>query len=132
MRIRFGDEDHAGLVYYPRFFDYFHRVFEDFFDATGRPYKTVLDGDRLGWPAVRCECDFRKPLRFGDVLVVDMSAERLGTASATFLYRGHRDGDPEPETAVEARITVACVDMDTFRSRPIPDDYRALFEREAR
>ena len=124
--IRFGDEDHAGIVYYPRFFDFFHCAFEDFFNAVGRPYKRVLDEDRVGWPTVRVECDFARPLRFGDLFEVDVWVERMGTKSATFVFRGRKEG--EEETAATARVTVACIDMDTFRARPIPDDYRALFE----
>jgi 4-hydroxybenzoyl-CoA thioesterase len=125
IKVRFGDEDHAGIVYYPRFFDFFHRAFEDFFDDAGLPYRTVLDGDRLGWPAVRVECDYRKPLRFGDVLDLDVAVRHLGRSSVTFVYRGRKDG--EEQLAVEARITNACIDMETFRATPIPERYRALF-----
>jgi 4-hydroxybenzoyl-CoA thioesterase len=127
VRIRFGDEDHAGIVYYPRFFDFFHQVFEDFFEAQGLPYRQVLDVDRVGWPAVHASCDWRRPVRFGDVLVVDMTTARLGTKSATFAYRGWLEGGSEDVPHVEASITVACIDMDTFQGRPIPDKYRALF-----
>jgi len=127
MPVRFGDEDHAGIVYYPRFFEYFHCAFEDFFGDHGRPYQKVLDEDLTGWPTVHLEGDFMHPLRFGDVLVVDLWVERLGNSSAVFAYRGSREGNPE--TAVTARVTVACVDMKTFRAKPIPAEYRALFEK---
>jgi 4-hydroxybenzoyl-CoA thioesterase len=29
LKIRFGDIDHAGIVYYPRFLHYFHVALED-------------------------------------------------------------------------------------------------------
>lgn len=125
--VRFGDEDHAGIVYYPRFLHFFHCAFEDFFNDQGHPYKKVLDEDRTGWPAVHLETDFKKPLRFGDVLEVEVTVERLGTKSATFGYVGRRQGDGEE--VVSASITVACIDMDSFRGKPIPSTYRALFER---
>jgi 4-hydroxybenzoyl-CoA thioesterase len=124
--IRFGDEDHAGIVYYPRFFEFFHCAFEDFFNASGHPYRQVLDETHTGWPTVHLESDFMKPLRFGDTLVVDVWVERLGTRSAVFAYHGRREGSDE--LAVSCRVTVACIDMKTFRAKPIPDVYRALFE----
>ena len=31
-----------------------------------RAYRDLLDHDRVGFPAVRAECDFKAPLRFGD------------------------------------------------------------------
>jgi len=34
----------------------------------------------------------------------------------------------EGREVANARITVACIDMRTFRARPIPDKYRRLFE----
>ena len=40
--VRFGDVDHAGIVYYPRFFIYFHEAFEDFFNENGFPYHVQL------------------------------------------------------------------------------------------
>jgi 4-hydroxybenzoyl-CoA thioesterase len=125
IKIRFGDEDHARIVYYPRFFDFFHRVFEDFFESEGKPYRHVLTVDKLGWPAVHASADFKAPLRFGDVLAVELTVEKVGEKSVSFLYRGLRDGVP----AVEGRTTVVCVSMDDFKGRAIPDDYRAMFEK---
>ena len=29
IKVRFGDVDHAGIVYYPRFYIYFHEVYVD-------------------------------------------------------------------------------------------------------
>ena len=31
LKIRFGDIDRAGIVYYPRFMHYFHVALEEFF-----------------------------------------------------------------------------------------------------
>ncbi len=39
IKVRFGDEDHAGIVYFPRFLHFFHCAFEDFFDEQGHPYR---------------------------------------------------------------------------------------------
>lgn len=125
LRVRFGDEDHAGIVYYPRFLDYFHRVFEDFFEAEHRSYKKVLDEDGVGWPAVHLEVDFESPLRFGDDLRVRLSVARVGEKSAVFRYRGTLGDRP----VVRAEVTVACIDMKTFRAMPLPDTYRELFTR---
>jgi 4-hydroxybenzoyl-CoA thioesterase len=125
ITVRFGDEDHAGVVYFPRFFHFFHCAFEDFFNAHAMPYQQVLDEDGTGWPAVRTECDFAKPLKFGDVLEIEVWVERLGTKSATFAYRGTRLADGEE--VARARITVACIDMQSFRGKPIPTRYRELF-----
>lgn len=125
--IRFSDEDHARIVYFPRFFHFFHMAFEDFFAAQGVPYREVLDGDKLGWPAVHAEADFEKPVRFGDVIEVEMQVTKIGTSSVSFVYRASRLADSTP--VASGRITVVCVDMDTLEKRNVPDKYRALFSR---
>ncbi len=127
--VRFGDEDHAGIVYFPRFFHFFHCAFEDFFAAHGKRYKDVLDEEQTGWPAVHLETDFRLPIHFGDVLDVEIWLGSIGHKSATFVYRGRRAADGAD--VVEARITVACIDMGTFRAKPIPEEYRAMFTMHA-
>ena len=127
MPVRFGDVDHAGIVYYPQFFIYFHEAFEDFFNQSDYPYATMLDRDRIGWPTVRIEVDYKAPLRYGDLLRIRLTLKRLGGRSVTIAYQGHRVSDGT--RAVTALITTACVDLDTFASRDIPDTLRALFGR---
>ena len=127
IKVRFGDEDHAGIVYYPRFFDWFHQVFEDFFEEVGMTYQQVLDDDHAGWPSVHAEADYASPARFGDVLRVELSVERIGKSSTTFAYRLTNAGDGR--LVATGRVTCACVDTRSFRAQPIPAKYRALFEK---
>jgi 4-hydroxybenzoyl-CoA thioesterase len=127
--VRFGDVDHAGIVFYPKFFVYFHEAFERFFDDNGFAYHALIGRRRLGFPTVHIETDYKQPLRYGDSLDLEVSVPRIGQRSAVFRYVGyrHRDG----QLACTAEITCACVDMERFVSIPIPDDLRALFERFA-
>ena len=115
--IRFGDVDHAKIVYYPRFFHYFHIAFEDFFFARlSRRYVDVIERGKLGFPAVRAEAEFRVPLRFGQTIVMEVSVARIGKSSVTFGFVGRRGRS----LAVVGAVTCVCVDMGTFRSRPVP------------
>ncbi len=130
LKVRFGDEDHARIVYFPRFFHFFHCAFEDFFEAEIHPYRESLDA-QVGWPAVHAEADFSSPLRFGDLVDFGVSVERVGKSSATFLYEGKKvvDGVLEEGLVVRGRIVVACIEMGSMRAQAIPDRYRAVFER---
>lgn len=129
IRVRFGDEDHAQIVYYPRFFHFFHCAFEDFFDEQGFPYRACLDEDRVGWPAVHAEADFESPVQFGQTLRTVVEVTRIGNKSATFSFAAYREDEA---LACKGLVTVACIDMQTFQGQPIPDKYRALFERHLR
>jgi 4-hydroxybenzoyl-CoA thioesterase len=128
LRVRFGDEDHAQMVYYPRFLHYCHQAFEDFFDRQGFPYWVALREEKVGWPAAHAEIDYRRPVRFGQDLGMEVDILRVGEKSVTFRHRGYLEREPDAP-AFEAEIVVVTMDMSTHRSIPIPDKYRAFFER---
>ena len=126
-RVRFGEVDHAQIAYYPRLFHFCHLAMEDFFEKElSLPYDRVINERRVGFPAVHVDADFRSPMPFGAELSISVSFTRLGRSSVTTRY-GFRDGDGTD--CAEVTITTACVDMDAFQSRQIPDDFREAFER---
>jgi len=126
--VRFGEIDHAGVMYYPKFFDRMHRAFEDFWaEALGRNYHQILDVEGIGFPLVDVHSSFKKPYRFGDTIRVTIHVQRIGTSSISFHYRLGAPGEDTPRA--EATLVVGVIDMKTFQPRPLPDDYRATLER---
>lgn len=124
MRIRFGHTDPARIVYYPRFFEWFHDTFETFFEDVFRVhYAQVLNERRVGFPAVQVACEFKKPARFGELVDLEVFLSRIGEHSATFEYRVRRDG----ELLVTASVKVVVVELDTMRPRSFPEDVRQAF-----
>jgi 4-hydroxybenzoyl-CoA thioesterase len=130
--VRFADVDHAGIVYYPRFYHYFHVAFEEFFRQRMAPgaYVDLIDRRRIGFPAVRTECDYKGPLRFGDLVRIDMEISRLGGKSIRFHYRAIRAegaSGPPGELVADAIVVCAVTDLAQFRAIEIPTDLRTLF-----
>jgi 4-hydroxybenzoyl-CoA thioesterase len=124
--IRFSDVDHAGIVYYPRFFHFFHLAFEELWRQRmgARAYVELLDQRHIGFPAVRAEADYQQPLRFGDEADIELTIARLGGKSITFRYRVWRV-DPRA-LACEGKVVCAVTDLTRFAAIPVPDDIRAL------
>lgn len=122
-KVRFGEIDHAGVMYYPAFFDRMHRAFEDFWEeAVDRTYAEVLDVDGVGFPVIDVRSSFRAPFRLGDVMRVEIDALRLGTRSVTFRYRLFEgEGDA---LRTEAVIVSAVIAMEDFAPRELPPRYR--------
>ncbi|MBI4822345.1 MAG: acyl-CoA thioesterase [Deltaproteobacteria bacterium] len=115
---RFGDCDPAGLVYYPRFFEWFHDTFESTFAAiAGVPYNDVVMRDRVGFPAVNLAAEFKRPVRFGDRVQVEVFLSRLTERSATFEYRVRG----ESGLCATASVKVATMDMDGAGSAVFPE-----------
>lgn len=129
--VRFADVDHAGIVYYPRFFHYFHLAFEELFRVRlgQRAYVDLLDKERIGFPAVRAEADYRAPLKFGDTAVITLSIAKLGESSIAFRYQVARGAGDDATSVVccDGQVVCAVVDLTAFRSVPIPERLRTLF-----
>lgn len=132
MPVRFADVDHAGIVYFPKFFDYFHVAFEELFRQRlgPRAYVDLLDKERIGFPSVNAACEFKSPLRFGDTMDVEISIDRLGHRSITFRFRVYRQGQEQGQEhrvlAAEGTNTCAIVDLNAFRAIALPEPLRAL------
>lgn len=72
-RIRFGQTDPAGIVYYPNYFDMFNEIVEDWFaDELEMSFRELHQQACLGVPIVQVECRFHKPCRLGDVLTLKL------------------------------------------------------------
>ena len=127
LKIRFGDIDRAGIVYYPRFMHYFHVALEEFFSSElSIPYHEVIEKHRIGLPTVHLETDFSKPFSYGDDIEVEVSVQNVGNSSIRFGYRVFKQGDTEPRI-VGHNVTV-CLDMDSFQKMQIPDWLRERLE----
>ena len=88
LKIRFGDIDRAGIVYYPRFLHYFHVALEEFFARElGIEYHKVIETHRIGLPTVHLETDFSRPFSYGNNIEVEVRVFAVGSTSITFGYR---------------------------------------------
>lgn len=120
LKIRFGDIDHAGIVYYPRFLHYFHVAVEEFFGQELEiDYPVLINEHRIGLPTVHLETDWSRPLRYGDTIEVEVSVSKIGKTSITFGYRVFKQGEDKPWAA--GHNVVVCLNMNTFKKKDIPD-----------
>ena len=125
FQVRFGHVDPAGIVYFPRIFDYLHDVFEELWEEwVGVRYYHLLLDRKVGFPLVHSEVDFKAMLRFGDRPTTRVTCFRLGRTSLGLQYRISRDG----VLCVDARMVTVCVNTETMRALPIPDEFRERFE----
>ena len=125
LDVRFGDVDPAGIAYYPRIFEFIHQATEALWDVhVGRRYFYLLSEERLGFPLVHSEVEFKHPLNFGDRPIVKVTVFKVGATSLGLRYKFTVD---EVE-CVDARMTVVCVALDGLAPKAIPPAYREKFE----
>ena len=126
IKVRFGDCDPAGLVYYPVIFHYCHVAMEEFFaERCGVPYHELMSSERIGFPTVNTQAEFFAPLVYGDEAEIEVAVARLGLSSVTFKYSLKRARD-RVLCARSTNVHVA-MNLDTRRAVPIPERYRLLF-----
>ncbi len=126
LKVCFSDIDNAGIVYYPRFVHYFHVALEDFFSLElGVDYASLLRKHRIGFPTVHLETDFRRKLRYGDHLIVEVRVLNLGNTSVTWGYKVYRAEEPGLIVTEGHNVTV-CMDLDTYEKRNLPAWLRTL------
>jgi len=127
QKIRFDDVDGAGIVYYPRFLHLCHATFEDFFDEVAPfSYPALIRDQRLGFPTVHIEADFKAPLAYGDVAVVTLAVTRVGNSSIGTRYEIRRKRDSV--LCFTASIDAVLIRLDTGRPEPLTDELKAVFQ----
>ena len=121
IKVCFADIDNAGIVYYPRFMHYFHLAMEEFFAAEiGINYADVLHKRDLSLPTIHLESDFRRRLRYGDQINMEVRVIHIGKTSITWGYRGYRI-NAEEEIVVEGENVTVCVKTNTFEKIEVPE-----------
>ena len=125
LQVRFGDVDPAGIVYYPKIYDFIHEAFEELWDVhIGRRYYHLVGEEQLGFPLVHSEVDFKHPLHFGDRPLVRVTTFKVGRTSVGLRYQMMLDD----LLCVDALMTVVCVELESLQSIQIPAPYLAKFE----
>jgi len=129
IRIEWGDCDPAGIVYFPRYFEFFDACTRALFERAGLFKRDMLKTyEIVGIPVVDMKANFKIPSRFGDDVAVLSSVTKWGTSSfvvhhllmkgdaiaiecfETRVWAGNRNGDPE-----------------RLEARTIPDAIKAKF-----
>ena len=122
--VRFGDLDPAGIAYYPNLVNYLHEAFEDFFRGhVGRPYPELYR-EGLGFPTVKLEVEYLRPVQYGDQVDVAVVVEHVGRSSVRLRYEASVQGRP----VFTGRNVVVTVNLKTFETLPVPDWLRERLE----
>lgn len=128
-RVRFGETDAAGIVFYPTFFAWFDV-------GTSALFRAATDGSLLGahnrprWPIpiVESGARFIAPLAYDDPIEIRSTIAELGTSSFRVEHEVVRDG-AVVATGFEVRVHVA-FDAGGIAKAPIPAELRRALAEE--
>ena len=122
IHVEWGDCDPAGIVYYPRYFEYFDACANALFESAGLPKLDLLRTyGIMGIPLVEAHARYIAPSSFGDTLLVETRITEWKSSSFSVQHKLYR-GEILAAEATEARVWTVRTGSDPKRieSRPIP------------
>lgn len=134
-RVEFADTDVAGIMHFANFFRFMEVAEHAFYRDLGfsvHPFRNEPEeGEpRVGWPRVHASADFRLPLRFEEVVEIELLIEEIRNKTVTYYFQFWKNPDSEEERAIAAtgRFTVVSVSMDAttrkMKAVAIPHEWR--------
>ena len=86
IAVRFNEADPLGIVWHGHYVRYFEDGREDFGKAHGISYLDFYRNN-LAVPVVSIHCDYKKPLRYGDSIVIQTKYVDSPAAKLNFEYQ---------------------------------------------
>ena len=96
-------------------------------EARVRVYREMGLTERsvIGQVVARQEINYRRPIHYGlEPLLVRTWVSHIGTSSFTMDFEVLDDG----QLAADAKTVMVCFDIDSRKSRQIPDEFRRVLE----
>lgn len=124
VRVYYEDTDAAGLVYYANYLRFCERARTEWLRSIGFAQHDLMTETGIAFVVRSVEARYRAPARLDDLLVVVSRISRLGGASLEFDQKIHR----HEELIFDARITIACIDIEGQRPAPLPRELRTRLQ----
>jgi YbgC/YbaW family acyl-CoA thioester hydrolase len=104
-RVRFGETDAAGIVFYPTFYAWFDAGMSGLLRAAAGPLLGAEGRPRWPVPIVESGARFSVPLYYDDAIAIRSTITELGTSSIRIEHVVLR-GDVEVARGFEVRVLI--------------------------
>lgn len=123
-RVRWSDVDIAGIIYFGAYVRFIELAETELFRELGYPYGEMFERLGIWLPRVHLDFDFFAPALMDDELLLRTHIDKLGGSSITMRMIAYNTRAQEVDAA--ATLVVATVDRGSMKSRPIPEEFRAV------
>jgi 4-hydroxybenzoyl-CoA thioesterase len=134
VKVRWSEADPAGIVFYPRFFEWFDLATEALFESVGLPWPVIFPRYRIvGVPIVESGARFGAPVRYGDEVAIRSALTEL--REKTFRVEHEISvGASRCATGFEIRAWVAAPESPggQLHAKPIPEEVAVRLKGESR
>ena len=126
FRVRLHDTDAAGRLFFAHLFRHAQEALEAFMEDIGYPIDAMLRAGEILLPLTHAEADYRRPMRHGDRIRVQVWVEDLRRRSFAIGYRFLSEADEELATAKTVHVLVS---DETQVGEALPEALRAGLSR---
>src|SRR5690242_17656821 len=130
-RVRWGDVDAAGIIFYGSYIRFFEIGETELFRAVGLPYGKVFDELDIWLPRVHLECDFHRAAQLDDLLEVSVYVGKIGRTSLRLNFEVRRKteaGEIEKDLMATAHFVLVSTKRVDLKPIPVPDELRRALE----
>lgn len=85
LRVRYGETDQMGYVYYGNYAQYFEVARVEMLRNLGLSYKE-MEEEGIMLPVVHFEVDYKKPAKYDDELSIECELKKMPTSVIKFDY----------------------------------------------
>jgi 4-hydroxybenzoyl-CoA thioesterase len=121
--IAWGECDAAGIVYYPRYFNFMDVTFQALMRKAGFSHHRLRNEFHVSVPIIDTAAKFISPASFEDKLVVEADIPHWGTKSFRVTYQGSREGVAVFE-GHEVRVWASISPSGDIKTSAIPSEFR--------
>ena len=124
-RVEFSDTDMAGLMHFSNFFRFMETAEHGFYRSLGFSVADMSRHPRVGWPRVHAECDYKKPLRFEDLVEIQLLVAEKRTKAVRYVFRFRKLNAQPVIEAARGEMVIVCVQHfpdGRIASAPIPQE----------
>lgn len=130
-RVRWGDVDAAGIIFYGSYIRFFEIAETELFRAVGLPYGKIFQELNIWLPRVHLECDFHRAAQMDDLLEVSVYVARIGKSSLRLNFevrKRNEAGEIEEKLMATAHFVLVSTDREDLKPLPVPDELRRALE----
>lgn len=120
IRVRYGETDQMGYVYYGNYAEYFEVARTEMLRSLGMTYKS-MEEDGIMMPVLEMRCRYIKPGRYDEEIRIKTIVEKMPGVRIFFKYELYNEDD---ELIHEGETTLAFIDMKRNRPCMPPENFQ--------
>ncbi len=83
-QVQWRDTDAAGIMHFSVFFTYMEEAEHELLRSVSLTVSMTDEEQHISFPRVSAKCDYLRPVRFEDVLDIEVTVARIGDKSITY------------------------------------------------